>query len=355
MSESPLDTFAFGEKILALLEDGKRSSTYKLATLLALVDLCFEKTKPDGTPPDFVTTRELALKVVEIYWAQSVPYRPVGRVLEQNQGPALGRGGPVTAKVVRDIARLRGEHAGMTLHEVRTHSNQAFDRLVRGVEQTLIKMPLPKLQRMGRLDQQFLYQIGWDDGVRMGTSSDSRGFDNRIHFIEGAARNLVRLSSLLRPLIHRKWSAKVAELNQLEIDELEGFLFGTNRVALGRVLAPLLELQSGECFYCRKPARGPAHVDHFIPWSRHADDGLDNLVVADERCNLAKRNFLAAARHRERWIERGRACSTDLDRIAKAVPWPRDRERTEATARAFYRNVPGGFLWVAGDDFEPAA
>jgi hypothetical protein len=36
-------------------------------------------------------------------------------------------------------------------------------------------------------------------------------------------------------------------------------------------------------------------VDHFIPWSRHADDGLDNLVAADARCNGQKRDFLAAA------------------------------------------------------------
>lgn len=355
MTDLPLDTFAFGEKLLALLEEGQLSSTYKLATLLALVELCFEKTKPDGAPPDFVTTRELAQKVVEIYWTQSVPYAPLGRVLDQNQGPAAARGGPVTAKIVRDIAQLRDEHAGLTLHEVRAHSHTAFDRLVRAVERTLIKMPLPKLQRMGRLDQRFLYEISWDDGVRMGTSSDTRGFDNRIRFVDGAARNLVRLSSLLRPLIQRKWSAKVADINQLQIDELECFLFGTNRVALGRVLAPLLDLQSGECFYCRKPARGSAHVDHFIPWSRHADDGLDNLVVADERCNLAKRNFLAATQHKERWLERGRERSIDLERIAKELPWPRHRERTEATARAFYRSVPGGFLWIAGDEFEPAA
>jgi hypothetical protein len=38
MSDSPLDTVGFAETILALLEDGKRRSTYTLATLLALVE-----------------------------------------------------------------------------------------------------------------------------------------------------------------------------------------------------------------------------------------------------------------------------------------------------------------------------
>lgn len=354
MSDSPLDTVAFAEKILALLEEGKRSSTYKFATLLALVELCFEKTKPDGGPPDFVTTRELAEKVVEIYWCQAVPYRDT-RVLEQNQGPVLGREGPVSAKIVRDIARLRGEHAALTLHELRARNRPALERVVREVEQTLIQMPLPKLQRMGRADQRFLYEIGWGDDVRQGTWSETRGFDNRIMFVEGAARNLVRLSSLLRPLIQRRWAAKVAELNGLESDELETFLFGVNRTALGRVLRPLLDLQSGRCFYCDKRVGSAAHVDHFIPWSRHADDGLDNLVIADDRCNIAKRNFLAGLRHRERWLERGVARSRELEAIATGLPWPRDRERTESTARAMYRNVPGGFLWLAGAEFEPAA
>ncbi|MBL8860529.1 MAG: HNH endonuclease [Planctomycetes bacterium] len=354
MRDSPLETVAFAEKLLALLEEGKRSSTYKFAKLLALVELCFEKTKPDGAPPDFVTTRELASKVIEIYWGQAVPYRRVGRVLEQNQGPALHRGGAVSAKIVGAIAKLRAKHVGRTLHEVRSAHVRPFQAVAREVEQTLIKMPLPKLQRMGRVDQRFLYEIGWDDDVRQGTWSETRGFDNRIAFVEGAARNLVRLSSLLRPLIQRRWSAKVAELNGLESGELEDFLFGVNRTSLTRVLRPLLELQSGVCFYCRKRVGESPHVDHFIPWSRHADDGLDNLVVADERCNLAKRNFLAGSKHKDRWLERGSTQSTDLETIANDLPWPRDKARTEATARTMYRNVPGGFLWLVGTEFEAA-
>lgn len=354
VSDSPLGTVAFAEKVLALLEEGQRSSTYKFATLLALVELCVEKTKPDGAPPNFVTTRELACKVVEIYWGQAIPYRRLGRVLEQNQGPALHRGGPVSARIVGSIAKLRAVHAGLTLHEVRARHGQTFESVVREVEKTLIEMPLPKLQRMGRIDQRFLYEISWDDHVRKGTWSETRGFDNRIAFVEGAAQNLVRLSSLLLPLIQRKWAAKVAELNGLESDELETFLFGVNRITLTRVLPPLLDLQSGRCFYCQKRVGAAPHVDHFIPWSRHADDGLDNLVVADERCNLAKRNFLAGVKHRERWLERGSAQSTELEAIAKQMPWPRDRDRTEAVARAMYRNVPGGFLWLEGTEFEAA-
>jgi hypothetical protein len=34
-------------------------------------------------------------------------------------------------------------------------------------------------------------------------------------------------------------------------------------------------------------------VDHFVPWSRYPDDTLDNVVVADNRCNGFKSSSLA--------------------------------------------------------------
>jgi hypothetical protein len=70
----------------------------------------------------------------------------------------------------------------------------------------------------------------------------------------------------------------------------------------------LQELQHDRCFYCddalaRSPRLAP-HVDHFIPWSRYPNDAIENLVVAHERCNGQKRDFLAAADHVARWMER---------------------------------------------------
>jgi HNH endonuclease len=42
-------------------------------------------------------------------------------------------------------------------------------------------------------------------------------------------------------------------------------------------------------------------VDHFLPWARYPENGIENLVVTDPRCNNDKRDFLAAAEHVERW------------------------------------------------------
>jgi len=74
-------------------------------------------------------------------------------------------------------------------------------------------------------------------------------------------------------------------------------LFGTERIDLAPLRHPLLDLQNGACFYCGQRVKRAAHVDHFIPWSRYPDDGLDNLVVADSTCNSRKTDFLASERH----------------------------------------------------------
>jgi hypothetical protein len=58
--------FGFGERLLNLLDQGKFTATYKYAVLLALLDLCLENPKPDGSAPDCLTARQLAEKVVEI-------------------------------------------------------------------------------------------------------------------------------------------------------------------------------------------------------------------------------------------------------------------------------------------------
>lgn len=62
------DAIALAERILQLLDQGSFVSTYKYAVLLGLLDLCLERTSPDGTPPAELTTRELAEKVIELYW-----------------------------------------------------------------------------------------------------------------------------------------------------------------------------------------------------------------------------------------------------------------------------------------------
>jgi hypothetical protein len=93
-------------------------------------------------------------------------------------------------------------------------------------------------------------------------------------------------------------------------------------------------------------------VDHFIPWARHPDDGLDNLVVAHRRCNGQKRDFLAAPEHLERWSGRAAAMGAQLDEIGARARWQRAPDRIAGVARAIYLRLPSeSRLWVQGQHF----
>ncbi len=340
---------AFGENLLAVLGGGRFTSTYKYAVVLALLDLCLEQDERNRGAPVSVTTRQLAEKVIELYW-------PHARIFDGRRVLRQNRGGQ--AEVLAAIERLLAANAGgasPTFDRAKRKWSVDFETLVREVEWVLVEMPLPKLQRIGSELVPFVYQIAWDDGVK---KRDFRGpdFDNLIRFVPGAGDHLIRLSGLIRPLVQREWAALVARLNDdlVQDAELAAFLFESERAALTPVRSDLRQLQDDRCFYCDGPLGTNAQVDHFIPWSRHPDNGLDNLVVADARCNGKKRDRLAAASHVAHWREHGRAFGSGLAEIARRRTWPRNAERSQAVARAIYLRLPRGTrLWLRDDELEP--
>ena len=54
----------FAERVLTLLDQGSFVATYTYAVLIALLDLCMEKAKADGSAPDGVTTKQLTEKII---------------------------------------------------------------------------------------------------------------------------------------------------------------------------------------------------------------------------------------------------------------------------------------------------
>jgi len=74
------------------------------------------------------------------------------------------------------------------------------------------------------------------------------------------------------------------------------FLFGAERRGLARLRAGLGELQKGQCFYCGSRMSGPGEVDHFIPWARYPDNGIENLVAAQQTLVQATIRLDAACR-----------------------------------------------------------
>ena len=299
----------FAEKVLELLDEGRYTATYKYALLLALMDVCLERTQSSGAPPEMVTTRQLADKIVELYLASHRPVRRTWRRwrCSSKTQPARRR----SSRPSRDSAARHASDPSVPHWESRIRAREAYERLVRFVEWKLIEMPLPRLQMMGQSHRPFIYEIYWDHQVEQREVThyqvgEASSFDNRVMLRPAVGEYLLQLNGLLRPLIQRRWAAMVAQLNRLEESQLEMFLFGADRTPTAKVRAGLWEIQGRRCFYCDKriadPVRG--QVDHFVPWSRYPDDTLDNFVVADTSCNGFKSSSLAAADHLTRWTRR---------------------------------------------------
>ena len=74
----------FAERLLTVLAEGAFTSTYKYAVILGLVDLCVEYSTRTGGAPTSVTTRQLAERILELYWPQVRTFDE--RTLRQNSG-----------------------------------------------------------------------------------------------------------------------------------------------------------------------------------------------------------------------------------------------------------------------------
>lgn len=355
------------ERVVMLLEAGSFSATYKQAVLVGLMDLCIAHCSARGSPPTSVTTRQLAGRVIELYWPHTLRWadNQDERVLIQN---GAARGGRARAKIVRLVQEFRQkvellDAYAPSLEKGRRHQQKAYEKLVRNIEWTLIEMPLPKLQRVGGQETAWLYRINWDDKRNAPTLSTIRayqrgeqvGFDNQIRFQPGVAEAFARMAGILRPFVLQHWAAKIAALNDLPEAKLSDFLFGVDRSSLARVRQPLVELQESKCFYCGKRMTGSADVDHFIPWARQPDNGLHNLVAAHPKCNNAKRDFLADSAHIGRWRARAGLKAHALSAIAAETAWELGDVRVLGVARSLYLGLPeDARLWSKRGEFEVA-
>lgn len=337
----PQVTLPFLEKLLQVLAQGGFTSTYKYAVLLGLIDLCVEA----GQPPTSVTTTQLARRVVELYWPQVRPFD--GKPLLNSAGKQAG--------IVSLIAAYIEDHGDIVSPGMAVLCDATgFADLLREVEWILIEYPLPRVQRVGPHHDAFIYEVNWDTTVsrsRFLRGKQRRSdFDNAIRFVDGAALELVRLAPVLVPLLRAEWTAKVSALNALAEARLAEHLFGRDRIDHSPLHRPLRSLQNGRCFYCNGSLSGGAsQVDHFLPWSRYPDDGIDNLLLAHDRCNREKLYFLADIGFGHRWHARSLEQSGQLDEIASEVRWARDWTRTRGVVASVYQTVPDGVRLWAGE------
>ena len=61
---------AFAERLLQVIDEGRRTATYKLALLTALIDACGSGSDTAGRAPQVLHTRTVARHVLRLYLPQ---------------------------------------------------------------------------------------------------------------------------------------------------------------------------------------------------------------------------------------------------------------------------------------------
>jgi 5-methylcytosine-specific restriction endonuclease McrA len=335
------DPLALGQRIVAILETGARTATYKLATLTALIDHCVENLPADPDAPLDVPVRDLAHRVIEIYWRQVLPFE--GHELRQSTQPV--------ARILRAVGELRrssgADTSGISLDIAVLRRPDAYASALHDVAITLVQQPVHRLQKLpGGGGKPFLYDDSWMHDHVTARTVDAHG--GAITLFPGVATGLARLSGLLKPALEILWVEDVRRMNRhlhADVPDVAGHLFGRDRISLAPARAALREAFGPTCFYCRAGLAEGSPVDHVLPWSRIGIDGLANLVLACGRCNSSKLHALPALDLVDRAVSREREV---LEQIADTIAWPTQYDRVLAAARGLYRGQPLGTPTWAG-------
>lgn len=336
MVDAPIDPLLLGQRVVAILETGLRTATYKLATLTALIDHCVEHLpdSPDATLT--VPISDLAHRVLEIYWHQVRPFD--GHELRQSTQPRARILG--AASVFRAAAGVGP--GGSALDVAMLRAPQAYRVALDEVVLCLAQQPLHRLQHLpgGDGSDPFLY----DDSFLHDHISRAalRAHGDAIELKPGIAYGLARLAGLLKPALEIMWVDDVRRMNKFldaEVPDVAGHLFGRERISLAAVREPFKDAFGARCFYCPADLRSNNPIDHVLPWSLVGIDGLANLVLACPRCNGDKRNALPSVEIVDRVLGRDRNV---LEGIADEIGWPTQYERVVGAARGVYRGQAVG-------------
>lgn len=349
MTDPTIDALALGQRVVAVLETGLRTATYKLATLMALVDYSVDYL-PDNPEDELaIPITRLAERVLETYWRQVAPLQGFGQLRQSSQP---------NARILRAVQRLRDEAAAShaaSPEVARDRLPIAYGRAVDDIALTLAQQPLHRLQRVtgAAAGPTFLYDDSWlHDHVSWRTINERGGV---ITLYRGVAAGLARLTGLLKPTLELLWVQDVVKLNAGLVEEgqdVAGHLFGRVRIALQPVRSALLDAFGAHCFYCGAGLGSSSPLDHVLPWSRVALDGLANLVQACQRCNSDKSNALPACRHRDTG-SRSRQVPARRDRVAGGVAGA-IRTRLYGRSRALPRFARGCTDLAVQEDLHPA-
>ena len=346
----PTDPLTLGQQLVAVLEGGRRTSTYKLAVMVALLDLAVESVPDDPSAEVPIDLDDLTDRVMAQYWTQLRPLSEKDHVtLRQSRD---GRG------VVFDALVTLREHCStpslreMPIESAKLAAPEAYSVAHTTVKKNLVRYPLHLLQQVGTGSHEcFLYDDAW-----MGKASTRAIADhgNRLVLFAGVCHTLARLAPLVKPAFQLAWVDDVRHMNRDILDDgpdIADHLFGTERVSLTRPAGILAEHFGNDCFYCNAHLRTSRHVDHVLPWSRVGIDGLANLVLACPSCNTSKSDVLPAPAYVIRALDRGQDV---IDALAGEIRWPSQYGRVEAASHGLYSTQPDTTpIWLGAKHIQP--
>ncbi len=333
------------ERLLRVIDEGRRTATYKLALLLALIDGVAALPGNESLP-----TRRIAADVLARYYPQTREYVANDGIERELRQITMKGSPPLRAalrlRLVADAARCR------SVSEVRSRLPEEYERALDSVEDTFVRYPIPLLQVVGTKLMPFLYEPDWPEGTSV-TRLRRDGRD-AVRFLPGVTDRLVVLGPLLRPLIELHWARDVARWTGVstEEDRLRRHLFGSDRWASRRLSSP----DSSRCSRvdastARQPLGSRVEIDHFLAWSRWPNDAIENLVAADH-CNGAKSDHLADGSHLHHWFEHVDHHRDAMVDLATSARWISDAARSVGLVRSTYSHIARGTpLWVSGREF----
>ena len=282
-------------KIERLLSEGRFTSTYKFALLIALTNLAVEQGDDSGEPLK-IGLDDIARQYLALYWNMARPYPRIDAILKQNRE---------AAKPSKMISLLKDEvRLGQSSYERLRIYRASRSTLVTETKRTLTKDVVYRLQTIGKSSESAKDRFLYDHPPTAAECSRLK----HIVLKPGVSACLRRMRGVIVALVQARWALWIRENNdKLAADrELESFLFGANRTPVSVYAERFHDMQQGRCFYSgeRLATASAGEVDHFIPWARYPLDSPFNLVLASRKVNNSMRDALKPLEWRDRWLLR---------------------------------------------------
>jgi len=206
-----------------IAQTGMRTSTYKLATISALVDFSVKYCPATSTSKLEVPLSQLARMVMDLYWDQLKPLD--GTQLRQSTQPQ--------SRIFEAIESVRSaadwSDDDLKLENAADLAPGVFRRSVDNVGVCLAQQPLPRLQRL--LGSARSYPMLYDDSFLHDnvTRAELARHRNAIELNPGVAQGLARYQKQIQQIVRTMWVHDVIRINKMPHDRrerVEQHLFG---------------------------------------------------------------------------------------------------------------------------------